>query len=163
MPREHADIKMTPEELRAFLQSDNRLVVATLDADGSGWVDAAVFTFYDDRVYFRLPVDSRSFRNIERDARVCCVVESKPAASSYYDIKGAMLHGVADATASENLPAAVGETLATLPDPVTPDAAGDGQIFSIGLDDHTSFVFAKIRYRYEDRALKNIQADAGLV
>jgi len=74
-----------------------------------------------------------------------------------------MLHGVADATASENLPAAVGETLATLPDPVTPDAAGDGQIFSIGLDDHTSFVFAKIRYRYEDRALKKIQADAGLV
>jgi len=163
MPREHADIKMTPEELRAFLRSDNRLVVATLDADGAGWVDAAVFTFVDDRVYFRLPIDSRSFRNIERDPRVCCVVESKPAASSYYDIKGAMLHGVADATTGENLPAAVGEALAALPDPVTPDGPRDGQIFSIGLDDHTSFMFAKIKYRYDDRALRSIQADAGLV
>ena len=163
MPREHADIKMTPEELRAFLHSDNRLVVATLDADGAGWVDAAVFTFFDDRVYFRLPVDSRSFRNIQGDARVCCVVESKPAASSYYDIRGAMLHGVAAATEGENLPVAIAEALAALPDPVTPDSPRDGQIFSIGLEDHTSFMFAKIKYRYEDRALKSIQADAGLV
>jgi hypothetical protein len=163
MPREHADIKMTPEELRAFLHSDNRLIVATVDVDGGGWVDAAAFTFFEDRVYFRLPVDTRSFRNIQRDARVCCVVESKPAASSYYDIKGAMLHGAAEPTSGQDVPAVVGEALAALPDPVTPDAPRDGQIFSIGLEDHTSFVFAKIRYRYEDRALKSIQTDAGLV
>jgi nitroimidazol reductase NimA-like FMN-containing flavoprotein (pyridoxamine 5'-phosphate oxidase superfamily) len=163
MPREHADIKMTPEELREFLRSDNRLVVASLDADGGGWVDAAAFTFFEDRVYFRLPVDTRSVRNIRRDHRVCCVVESKPAASSYYDIKGAMLHGAADVVTGPTLPAAVREALEAVPDPVTPDEPHDGEIFSIGLDDHTSFVFAKIRYRYEDRALKSIQADAGLV
>ena len=163
MPREHADITMTPEELREFLRSETRLVVATLDADGTGWVDAAAFTFFEERVYFRLPVDTRSFRNIERDARVCCVVESKPAASSYYDIKGAMLHGAAELAPGQKAPPTVGEALAAIPDPVTPDAAGDGQIFSIGLGDHTSFVFAKIKYRYEDRALKSIQTDAGLV
>jgi Pyridoxamine 5'-phosphate oxidase len=161
MPREHADIKMTPEELREFLQSHDQLVVASLDADGGGWVDAAPFTFFEDRVYFRLPVDTRSFRNIQRDNRVCCVIESKPAASSYYDIKGAMLHGAAQPGPA--VPAAVGAALDAIPDPVTPDEPGDGQIFSIGLDDHTSFVFAKIKYRYEDRALKSIQADAGLM
>jgi hypothetical protein len=163
MPREHADIKMTPEELREFLRSDNRLVVASLDADGGGWVDAAAFTFFEDRVYFRLPMDTRSFRNIRRDARVCCVVESRPAASSYYDIKGAMVHGVAEPTAVQTVPPAVREALAAIPDPVAPDAPRDRAVFSIGLEDHTSFVFAKIKYRYEDRALKNIQADAGLV
>jgi hypothetical protein len=162
MPREHADIKMTPEELRDFLRSDNRLVVASLDADGGSWVDAAAFTFFEDRVYFRLPVDTRSYRNIQRDARVCCVVESKPAASSYYDIKGAMLHGVADAMPGPDVPPAVRDALATIPDPVTPDAPRNGQILSIGLEDNTSFVFAKIKYRYEDRALRNIQADVGL-
>jgi nitroimidazol reductase NimA-like FMN-containing flavoprotein (pyridoxamine 5'-phosphate oxidase superfamily) len=163
MPREHADIKMTPEELRDFLQSHNRLVVASLDADGGGWVDAAAFTFVQDRVYFRLPVDTRSFRNIQRDNRVCCVIESKPATASYYDIKGAMLHGAADAVTGQAVPAAVRATLDAIADPVTPDEPGDGKIFSIGLDDHTSFVFAKIKYRYQDRALKSIQADAGLV
>jgi nitroimidazol reductase NimA-like FMN-containing flavoprotein (pyridoxamine 5'-phosphate oxidase superfamily) len=163
MPREHADIKMTPEELLAFLRSDNRLVVATVDADGAGWVDAAAFTFFEDRVYFRLPVDTRSVRNIQRDARVCCVVESKPAASSYYAIKGAMLHGHADPIGGQDVPSVVREVLAAVPDPVTPGASRDGEIFSVGLEDHTSFVFAKIKYRYEDRALKNIQADVGLV
>ena len=163
MPREHADIKMTPEELREFLQSDNRLVVATLDGDGSGWADAAAYAFFDDRVYFRLPVDTRSYRNIQRDRRVCCVVESKPATASYYDIKGAMLHGAADAVARQAVPVEVSAALDAVPDPVTPDEPRDGQVFSIGLDDHTSFMFAKIKYRYEDRALKSIQADAGLV
>jgi nitroimidazol reductase NimA-like FMN-containing flavoprotein (pyridoxamine 5'-phosphate oxidase superfamily) len=162
MPREHADITMTPEELREFLQSDDRLVIASLDAHGGGWVDAAAFTFFEDRVYFRLPVETRSVRNIQRDNRVCCVIESKPAAASYYDIKGAMLHGAADAVTGPAVPAAVREALDAIPDPVTPDEPRDGQIFSIGLDDHTSFVFAKIKYRYEDRALKSIQADAGL-
>jgi nitroimidazol reductase NimA-like FMN-containing flavoprotein (pyridoxamine 5'-phosphate oxidase superfamily) len=163
MPREHADIRMTPEELREFLQSDDRLVVASLDADGGGWVDAAAFTFFEDRMYFRLPVDTRSVQNIQRDNRVCCVVESKPAAASYYNIKGAILHGAAHAVTRPAVPAAVLEALEAIPDPVTPDEPRNGQIFSIGLDDHTSFVFAKIKYRYEDRALKSIQADAGLV
>ena len=162
MPREHADIKMTPDELRDFLQTDRRLVVATLDPDGAGWVDAAAFIFFDDRVYFRLPVDTRSYRNIQHDNRVCCVVESKPAAASYYDIKGAMMHGRADPVPAPDVPAAVSAALDAIPDPVTPDAPRDGQIFSIGLDDHTSFMFAKIKYRYQDRALKTIQADAGL-
>jgi len=163
MPREHADIKMTPEELREFLQTDPRLVVASLDADGAGWVDAAAFTFFDDRVYFRLPADTRSYRNIQRDNRVCCVVESKPASASYYDIKGAMLHGAAEAVPAPGVPAAVSAALDAVPDPVAPDAPRDGQIFSIGLDDHTSFMFAKIKYRYQDRALKSIQSEAGLV
>src|SRR5262249_1989455 len=158
----HADIKMTPEELREFLASDHRLVVATLDGDGSGWADAAAFTFFDDKVYFRLPVDTRSCRNIQRDNRVCCVVESKPATASYYEIKGAMLHGPADAVPPENLPAAVTAALEAIPDPVIPDEPRDGRIFSIGLDDHTSFMFSKIKYRYQDRPLKSIQADAGL-
>jgi nitroimidazol reductase NimA-like FMN-containing flavoprotein (pyridoxamine 5'-phosphate oxidase superfamily) len=162
MPREHADIKMTPEELREFLQSDHRLVVATIDADGGGWADAAAFAFFEDRVYFRLPVDTRSHRNIQRDNRVCCVVESKPAASSYYDIKGAMLHGAADAVSQDAMPPAVGEALDAIPDPVVPNEPADSDVFSIDLEDHTSFVFAKIKYRYEDRALKTIQADAGL-
>ena len=90
------------------------------------------------------------------------MVECKPGASSYYDIKGAMLHGAADAVAQDTMPPAVGEALAAIPDPVVPNETADSAVFSIGLEDNTSFVFAKIKYRYEDRALKKIQADAGL-
>ena len=96
MAREHASIKMTPEELSAYLASFRRLIVATLDDDGAPWADAAAYVFLDDRVYFRVPTDTATYRHLRRDGLVCCVVESKPDDSTYYGIKGAMLHGRAE-------------------------------------------------------------------
>lgn len=152
MPREHANIKMDPEELRAFLASDSRCIVATVTEDGSPWADAAACCFVNDRLYFRVPVHTRTYRHLHHDDRVCCVIESKPTGSSYYDIKGAMLHGPAqplgDGEAGE-----VASIMAALPDPVEPERAANGAIYSVGLEDSTSFSFQKIRYRYEDRAL----------
>jgi hypothetical protein len=162
MPREHADIKMTPEELRAFLLTDTRLAVGTLDPDGGPWADAAAFTFVGERVWFRLPADTRSARNLANDPRVCVVVESKPALSSYYDIKGAMIHGSVEQVAAGDLPEAVGDALGAIADPVEPDATGDTVVYAVGLDDVVSFVFAKINYRYQDRPLGEIQAAVGL-
>jgi len=151
MAREHASIKMEPEELRAYLAADHRLVVATLDADEAPWADGAAYTFVDDRVYFRIPTDSKTYANIQRDARVCCVVESKPTISSYYDIKGAMLHGHAEPLGDTS--PAIASTLEDIPDPVEPGRAGDWAILSVGLDDSTSFSFDKIQGRYQDRSL----------
>jgi nitroimidazol reductase NimA-like FMN-containing flavoprotein (pyridoxamine 5'-phosphate oxidase superfamily) len=151
MAREHATIKMTPEELRAYLAADSRLVVATLDADDAPWADGAAYTFVDDRVYFRIPTDSKTYANIQRDDRVCCVVESKPTISSYYDIKGALLHGHAEALSEGD--DGIASTLEAMPDPVEPGRAGDWVILSVGLDDSTSFSFDKIQGRYQDRQL----------
>jgi nitroimidazol reductase NimA-like FMN-containing flavoprotein (pyridoxamine 5'-phosphate oxidase superfamily) len=162
MPREHADIKMTPEELHAFLLTDTRLVVGTLDPDGGPWVDAAAFTFVDERVWFRLPVGTRSVRNLTNDPRVCVVVESKPARSSYYDIKGAMIHGRVAQVDDGELPGAVVGALAAIADPVEPHGDADTVVYAVGLDDVVSFVFAKIKYRYQDRPLEEIQATVGL-
>jgi hypothetical protein len=162
MPREHADIKMTPEELRAFLLTDTRLIVGSLDPDGDPWADAAAFTFVDEQVWFRLPADTRSARNLANDPRVCVVVESKPAVSSYYDIQGAMIHGRVDQVAGADLPGAVADALGAIVDPVEPHATGDTVVYAVGLDDVVSFVFAKIKYRYQDRPLEEIQATVGL-
>ncbi len=151
MAREHASIKMTPEELRAYLAADHRLIVATLDADDAPWADGAAYTFVDDRVYFRIPTDSKTFANIQRDDRVCCVVESKPTISSYYDIKGAMLHGHADTLVDADQ--GIASKLDAIPDPVEPGRTGEWAILSVGLDDSTSFSFDKIQGRYQDRSL----------
>ena len=153
MPREHSDIKMPPEVLAAFLCTDKRLILATNDEDGGNWADAVAYCFVDGRVYFRVPTDTRSYRNIAADPRVCCVVESKPAASSYYDIKGAMLHGRAEPLGDGAIGAQVRAALADIDDPVEPSLPHDGAVFSVGLDDSTSFDFSRIRYRYQDRPL----------
>ncbi len=158
MPREHADIKMTPTELDEFLGSFDRLIVATLDADGNPWADAAAYRYVDRRVYFRVPQETRTLANLRRDPRVCCVVESKPSGSSYYGIKGAMLHGSARELQGDADPGIL-KALSVLPDPVEPERT-DGSVFSVGLEDSTSFSFEKIQYRYQDQRLDTLQEEA---
>jgi hypothetical protein len=150
MPREHSRIAMTDEELQEFLASDKRLVLATAALDGGTWGDVVAYVASNDRVHFKVPDGSVSAHNLATDSRVCCVVESLPTNGSYYDIRGAMMHGVAEPTPADD---PVMARLAELPDPVTLVAGGPGQCFSIGLDDMASFVFAKIQYRYEDKSV----------
>lgn len=148
MPREHSRIAMTDEELAEFLASDNRLVLATAAPDGGTWGDVVAYIASGDRVHFTVPDGSVSARNIAADNRVCCVVESLPTNGSYYDIKGAMMHGAAQPTPADD---PVLEKLAAIEDPITHRPGERGQCFSIGLEDMASFVFAKIQYRYEDK------------
>jgi hypothetical protein len=147
MPREHFSITMTDPELRTFLGSYNRLVLATVAPDEGTWGDAVAYHFDGERVYFRLPAQTKSHANVSRDNRVCCVVES--TGPSYYDNKAAMVHGFA-----LELPAGVSDAIETalagIPDPVDGTSTA-GSIFSVGLDNVVSFAFEKIRYRYADR------------
>ena len=148
MPREHSSIKMSPEELARFTAGETRCVVGTLDADGGPWGDAAACAFHDGRLYFRVPAATRTLRNIQRDGRVCCAIESHPSGSEYYTIKGATFHGhaqPADAAALTHLE----KTLGRLPDPVSGSPAEKGSTFSVGSGDVLSFDFAKINRRFE--------------
>ena len=147
MPREHFDITMSPEDLSSFLGSFQRLVLATNDRDGGTWGDAVAYHFDGNRLYFRVPEHTRSLANLRSDDRVCCAVESHPQGASYYDIRAALIHGRAEPLDGSDerdvLPALNG-------DPV--DGSSTGPVFSVGLDDVVSFVFAKIAYRYQDRS-----------
>jgi nitroimidazol reductase NimA-like FMN-containing flavoprotein (pyridoxamine 5'-phosphate oxidase superfamily) len=145
MPREYLDISMTTPELHAFLGSFHRLVLATNDRDGGTWGDAVAYHFDGERLHFWLPPSSRSLANVRRDNRVCCVVESHPSGSSYYDIRGALLHGKAEENPAASRPTAP----AGVTDPVRHEPL-DGMGFSIGLEDVASFNFSKIAYRYQD-------------
>ncbi len=148
MPGEQANVRMTREEIARFLTSQTRCVLATLEADGGPWGDAVASVFHEENLYFRVPKDSRSFANIQRDPRVCCMAEVQPR-TGYYTFKCAMLHGrvasVTDAAAVERIAAA----LDRLPDPVDGRAIADGAIFSLGLDDVASFDFSKIQKRFD--------------
>ena len=147
MPREHGHIKLTTDELAEFAAQQTRCIVATVDADGAPWGDAAACVFRDGRLYFRVPTSTRTFQNVQKDGRVCCTLESHPAGSEYYTIKGALLHGRATPTRAPSRELA--EALAQLPDPVTGAPLEDGAIFSVGTDDVASFDFAKIQRRFD--------------
>jgi hypothetical protein len=151
VPREHHKIAMTEEELRSFVASTQKLILATVDGDERPWADAVACRLIGDRIYFRVPVGSRSYANILGDSRVCCVVEYRPG-GSYFGIKGALIHGNALERSMSVNAVQLDTAFRDLPDPVQADC-GETVIFSVGLDDTASFAFAKIEYRYEDRTL----------
>ncbi|MAG33774.1 MAG: hypothetical protein CL908_23080 [Deltaproteobacteria bacterium] len=146
MAREHATIKMSLEELGDFASAETRCIVATLEGDGGPWGDAVSCAYRAERLYFRVPLATRTLQNLERDDRVCCVIESHPAGAEYYTIKGAMFHGRA-ARAQGETERELASVFAALPDPVDGDT--QGPIFSVGVEDVASFDFAKIVRRFD--------------
>lgn len=141
MPREHATITLTPDEVVDFISGQNHCFLGTLDPDGSPWGDVAACVYRDGRLWFRLPEGSRSLRNVLADPRVCCTLEAE--GDDYYDNVSAMVHGQAS-------PLDEGASLAELdaiPDPVA-GAPVAGPIFGVDLDDVVSFDFAKIQRRF---------------
>lgn len=148
MAREHANVKMTTEEMGRFLATQTRCVLATLEADGGPFGDAVACVFHEGSLYFRVPKDSRSFSNIQRDPRVCCVAEIQPR-TGYYTYKCAMLHGRAAPVTDAAVGQHIGLALGRLPDPVEGRPNSDGAVFSLGLDDVASFDFSKIQKRFD--------------
>jgi general stress protein 26 len=81
---------LTPEEVHEFLQNQRTLIVTTLKKDGAPISHAMWFTYLDDAVYFDTQSASLKARNIERDDRVCCLVE---AGEKYFDLRGVTIQG----------------------------------------------------------------------
>lgn len=143
MPREHSAITLTADEIVAFISGQRYCIVATLEADGSPWGDAAACRLHDGKLLFRVTESSRSRRNLEADPRVCCTLESKGA--DYYSAVAAMVHGHASPVSSD---VATASGLDTLADPVTGSSNKD-VVFAVDLDHVVSFDFAKIKRRFD--------------
>ena len=135
MPRE--SIALTRDELLAFLGEEQRCILGTLDADGRPWPDAVACLLRGDLLYIRVATGSRSHHNIQCDTRVCAVFERFP---TYYEIKGATVHGRALAVSG-------GHAFDAVPDPVAGAPVDDAQVYQLALDDVVSFEFSKIKNR----------------
>ena len=141
MPREHAAISLTADEIVHFISGQTHCFVGTVDPDGSPWADVAACAYHDGRLWFRLSAGSRSLRNVMADPRVCCTLESE--GDDYYDNISAMIHG--EASALEE-----GASLAEL-DALADPVAGKpiaGSVYSVDLENVVSFDFAKIQRRF---------------
>ena len=119
-------IAMTRDELLAFLDAQRWVALGTLDPDGTPVGDLAPAVLDGERLCFAVPRGSRADDNIRRDPRVCCAADEFP---SYYEIRGAVAHGRAEAHTSERL-------------------GPEWSEWAIALDDVTSFDFRKVRNKY---------------
>ena len=114
---ERPDISMSTDEVRAFLATQRRAVVAALDA-GTPVGTVADLRLVDETVEVTLAHDDPVRLVLAVDDRVCVIAEQFP---TYYEIKGVAAHGSAQHR----------------------DGVG-GRTFRVALDDVTSFDFGKL-------------------
>src|SRR5436305_8183506 len=85
-------IRMNDEEVRAFLEEQRTLQVATIDHDGWPHVVAMWYVVVDGQIVFWTYAKSQKALNLRRDARLTCLVES---GESYNELRGVQIKGEA--------------------------------------------------------------------
>ena len=91
-------IKMTPEEVDAFLQEQRTMSIATIGKDGRPHLIAMWYAFLDGVPCFWTFAKSQKVVNLRRDPRITCMVE---AGDTYDQLRGIELIAHANITDDE--------------------------------------------------------------
>jgi PPOX class probable F420-dependent enzyme len=86
-------IQMSSDEVRAFLEEQRMLAVATLGPDGFPHVVAMWYAPVDGSVAFWTYAKSQKAVNLRRDPRLTCLVE---AGDGYAELRGVQIKGMAE-------------------------------------------------------------------
>jgi PPOX class probable F420-dependent enzyme len=84
-------VTMPADEVAAFLAGSRKLQLATIEPDGMPHLVAMYYVMRDGQITFWTYRTSRKARNLARDPRVSCLVESGEA---YFDLRGVQVQGV---------------------------------------------------------------------
>ena len=86
-------IKMTPEEVEAFLQERRSMTMSTISSNGSIHSVAMWYGFLEGAVAFETKAKAQKVQNLRRDPRLTCLVE---AGDSYDELRGVSLVGTGE-------------------------------------------------------------------
>jgi PPOX class probable F420-dependent enzyme len=84
-------VAMTAEEVAAFLAQARKLQLATINRDGTPHLVTMYYVLVDERITFWTYRASQKARNMSRDPRVTCLVET---GGEYFDLRGVQVQGV---------------------------------------------------------------------
>jgi PPOX class probable F420-dependent enzyme len=101
-------IRMTDEEVRAFLAEPHKLEVATINPDGTPHLVAMYYVVLDGDLAFWTYRKSQKVMNLRRDPRLTCLVEDGRA---YGELRGVSITGRAELVEEPEVVRAVGEAL----------------------------------------------------
>ncbi len=85
-------IRMTDEEIRAFLEEQRTLQVATIDHDGYPHLVAMWYVLLNNEIAFWTYAKSQKAVNLRRDPRLTCLVET---GIQYNELRGVQIKGQA--------------------------------------------------------------------
>ena len=90
---QRGQIKMTPEEVEAFLQERHSMTMSTISPDGSIHSVAMWYGFLEGAIAFETKAKSQKVQNLKRDPRLTCLVED---GESYDQLRGVTLVGTGE-------------------------------------------------------------------
>ena len=84
------DVTMTPDEVAAMLAASRKMMLATINRDGTPHLVAMYYGLLDGRIAFWTYRTSQKAHNLARDPRVTCLVET---GDEYFDLRGVQVVG----------------------------------------------------------------------
>src|SRR3954463_3285929 len=90
---QRGQIKMTPEEVDAFIRERHSMTMSTISPDGSIHSVAMWYGFLEGAVAFETKAKSQKVQNLRRDTRLTCLVET---GESYDQLRGVSLVGTGE-------------------------------------------------------------------
>jgi len=92
MTNDRARVGMTPDEVRAMLAESRKVHLATRNPDGSTHLVTMFYVLIDGRITFWTYRSSQKARNLARDPRMTCLVET---GEDYFELRGVQVRGTA--------------------------------------------------------------------
>lgn len=90
---------MTDDEVTALVGGQRKLQLGTINPDGTPHLVTMFYGLLDDKIAFWTYRSSQKIRNIERDPRVTCLVET---GLEYFELRGALIYGTATMLTDQN-------------------------------------------------------------
>jgi hypothetical protein len=85
-------VAMTQNEVAALVGEQHKLQLGTINPDGTPHLVTMFYGMVDDKIAFWTYRTSQKIRNIERDPRITCLVET---GVEYFELRGALIYGTA--------------------------------------------------------------------
>ncbi len=104
-----ATVRMTPDEVGAFLDQAKKVQVATINPDGSPHLTTLFYVMLEGRIAFWTYARSQKIKNLERDARITCLVED---GDDYFELRGVSITGRAELVTDQDQIREVGSKVA---------------------------------------------------
>jgi len=101
---------MDPDEVDAFLRDSMKVQVATVNPDGSPHLTTLFYVVEDGRIAFWTYGSSQKIKNLERDPRITCLVES---GEDYFELRGVSITGTAELVRDEDGIRRIGSAVAS--------------------------------------------------
>jgi PPOX class probable F420-dependent enzyme len=99
---------MNDAEVHAFLQEQRLVQIATIDHDGWPHLIAMWYALIDGKIAFWTYAKSQKVVNLQRDARLTCLVE---AGEQYDELRGVQMKGRANISDEREIVQRIGEAI----------------------------------------------------